>query len=225
MRKLTYTLLLTTIICLTFSPLSEAGRKVKKTGDINGDEYVDSKYGFTIKMNDEWKVKVNKEGDPFRLVMTQKNFSVPPDYQDAPDYTRIPKIVMYVDTSSMDIGQFIDSLASETYDSEQKKEILKEFEIFFEPELIPQDKKRFSVGDAKAYSWVARAMYTKEVATSASSIGGKRVKGSYGGAVVGFKQDDLVVLFHVMSEYQYFNDIYNELMKFVNAVEWKGSKS
>ena len=185
--------------------------------------YTDAKYSFAITLDEEWKAKVKKAKSSIRVVATQKNFQVPADYIDTPDYTKVPRIVIYADTTSMDIGAVIDSLVSETYESEQKKAMLKEFEILFEQELIPQDKKRFKVAGQKAFSWKARAMYTKEVATSASSMGGKRVKGSYGGAIIAVKKDDLMVVFYVDSEWQYFADIYKTTLQFANSIKWAES--
>ena len=220
MRKLIYTVSIIALICMLFVPTVDAGRKVKKSGKVIDNVFTDSKYSFSITLNEEWKAKTQKAANSARLIITQKNFAVPTDYINAPDYTKVPRIAIYADTTSMDIGAFIDSLASDTYESDQKKDVLREFEILYEPELVPQDKKRFKVAGKKAYSWKARAMYTKEVATSASSMGGKRVKGSYGGAIIGVKKDDLVVLFHVICEWQYFKDIYSTTVLFANSIQW-----
>ena len=220
MRKLIYTVSIIALICMLFVPAVDAGRKVKKSGKVIDNVFTDSKYSFNITLNEEWKAKTQKAANSARLIITQKNFAVPTDYINAPDYTKVPRIAIYADTTSMDIGAFIDSLASDTYESDQKKDVLREFEILYEPELVPQDKKRFKVAGKKAYSWKARAMYTKEVATSASSMGGKRVKGSYGGAIIGVKKDDLVVLFHVICEWQYFKDIYSTTVLFANSIQW-----
>lgn len=220
MRKLICSLIVIALFGLMLAPTVDAGRKVKKTGKVADGVYIDAKYSFKMKLDDEWKVKVKKAKQPFRLIMTEKNFLVPVDYLDAPDYTKVPRIVVYADTTSMNIGAFVDSLVSDTYESGQKKEILKEFEILYERELIPRGKKRFKIKGQKAYVWKARANYTEEVATSASSAGGKRVYGSYGGAIIGVKKDDLIILFHVICEYEYFKDIYQKTLQFAYSIEW-----
>lgn len=224
-RKLTYRLIVIALLGLILVPAVDAGRKVKKTGKVADGFYTDGKYSFKIKLDEEWKVKVKKAGQSVRFIMTEKNFLVPVDYIDAPDYTKVPRIVLIADTTSINIGAFIDSLLSETYESEQKKEILREFEILFERDLIPRGKKRFKIAGQKAYAWKALANYTEEVATSSSAIGGKRVYGKYGGAIIGVKKDDLVILFHVICEYQYFKDIYQKTLQFANSIEWAESEN
>ena len=220
MRKLIYTVSIMALICMLLVPAVDAGRKVKKTGKVVDNVFTDGKYLFNIALDKEWKTSTQKADNAIRLILTQKNYASPTYYINTPDYTRVPVIAIYADTSSMDIGAFIDSLASETYESDQKKDVLKEFEILYEPELVPQDKKRFKINGLKAYSWKARAMYTEEVSTSASSIGGKRVKGSYGGAIVGVKKDNLMIVFHVICEWQYFRDIYSTTLLLANSIEW-----
>ena len=85
--------------------------------------YKDKEYGFTIKLNEAWKAKVAKADSPFRLVLVQKNYLIPSDYSDAPDYTKVPRLVVFADTTSMGASDFIDSLLSDTYKSDQKNEI------------------------------------------------------------------------------------------------------
>ena len=220
MKKMIYNSIVIVLLGLMIAPAVDAGRKVKKTGKVVDGVFTDAKYSFTIKMDSEWKNKMNKAEKQIRLIMTQKDFQVPPDYINTPAYTKEPRIVLYADTTSMGIGPFIDSLVSDSYESDQKKEILKEFEILYEPKLTPRGKKRLSIAGQKGYIWKARANYTNEVATSASSIGGKRVYGSYGGAIIGVKKDDLVILFHVICEFQYFEAIYNRTVQFANSIEW-----
>lgn len=225
MRKMTSSLIVIALFGMMIAPTVDAGRKVKKTGKVSDGFFVDGKYSFKIKMDHEWKTKLNKAEKPIRLILTQKNFQVPVDYINAVDYTKEPRIVLWADTTSMAIGPFIDSLVSDSYKSDQKKEILKEFEILFEPKLTPRGKKRLSIAGQKGFVWKARANYTNEVATSSSSIGGKRVYGSYGGAIIGVKKDDLVLLFHVICEFQYFEAIYNRTMQFANSIEWAESEN
>lgn len=220
MKRLFTTLIVILTASMMITSVAQAGRKVPKAGKIRDGVFTDATYGFTITMDSEWKAKVRKVKDPFRLVLTQKNFLIPSDYRDAPDYTKIPKIVIWADTTSMSAGAIVDSLLSETYGSAQKKTILREFDILYEQDLIPRGKKRFSIAGQKAVAWKAKALYTKEVATSASSLGGKRVKSSYGGAIIAIKRGDLVLLFHVMCEFQYFKTIYAETLTFANSIKW-----
>ena len=213
-------LLIIASLFILLVPSADARRKRDKAGDINKDTYVDKKFGFSLKLDEQWKVKINDNDDNFRLVLVQKNYLIPPDYADAPDYTKVPRVVVYADTTSMGLTAFVDSLVSNTYKSDQMSTIKKEFEILWEQELVPRGEDRLDVAGEKAVRWTGQAKYVKEVATSASSIGGKRVYGAYGGAIIGVKKKDTIVLFHVMSEWQYFQAVLDETMVFVNSLAW-----
>jgi len=218
-------LLILASLILMIVPSVDARRKKEKAGEIDKDTYTDKAYGFQIKMDEGWKVKINEADDPMRLVLVQKNYLIPTDYSDAPDYTKVPRIVVYADTSSLPAATFVDSLVSPTYESDQKKEIKKEFEILWEQELIPQGEQRVDIAGERGAIWSAKATYMKEVATSANSLGGKRVYGAYGGAIIGVKKGDTIVLFHVMSEWQYFNDdVFKDAMTFVRSLTWTEGK-
>ena len=209
-------------LVLLLVPYADARRKVKKAGTIKNNIYTDANYNFKLTLNDEWKSTVKKEKENFRLVLVKKNYDIPIDYADATDYTQVPRIVVYADTSTVPTLAFIDSLVSDSYKSDQKKEILKEFEILNESDLIPKGRKPLSVGksESKGFQWLAQAKYVKEVATRASSVGGKRVYGSYGGAIIAVKNGSTILLFHMMCEYQFFEPYFNEMLQIVNTLKW-----
>lgn len=187
----------------------EAKRKSPKAGKVKDGVYTDSKYKFKMTLPEDWKFKINKKDDPIRVVLIQKNYQIPPDYIDAPDYTYVPRIVAFAGTSDMNVFAFMDSLLSDSYDSDIKGEMMKEFEIFHDSfegreEVVPRGRKTVTYGDAKGVFWTAKGRYVKEVSLSSSGIGGKRVYGDYGGAVVVLQKDDILVAFHVMSEWNFF---------------------
>ena len=205
-------------------PIAEARRKRDKAGDIKKDEYVDKKFGFSLKMDVDWKVKINDNDDPFRLVLVQKNYLIPTDYADAPDYTKVPRIVVYADTTSMPVFGFVDSLLSDSYDSDQKNEVRKEFEILWEQDLTPRSEDRTEIDGEPAVVWTGQSQYVKEVSTSAGSLGGKRVYGTYGGGIIGVKKGDTMVLFHVMSEWQYFDSIMQKTLAIASSLKFNGGQ-
>ena len=222
MKKL---LIILTAFVLIIPNVSQARRKIKKAGEVDKKGvYTDFVYNFEFKINDEWSSNINKEKDNDRVVCVRKKYDIPMDYADAPDYTQVPRIVAFADTTSMPLLTFIDSLVSDSYKSDQKKEILKQFEILSEQELIPKGRKPISLGtvenELKGVQWLGQAKYVKEVATSASAAGGKRVYGSYGGAIVATKNGDTILLFYMICEYQYFNSIFNEMIGMINTVKW-----
>jgi len=222
MKKLIF---IFTVLILVVPNVADAGRKIKKAGKVDdAGVYQDVSYNFKFKVNDEWAPKVNKDKKNDRLTCVRKKYDIPMDYANATDYTQVPRIVVFADTSSLPALTFIDSLVSETYKTDQKKEILKEFELLSERDLIPKGRKPISLGTGekrlKGVQWLCQAKYVKDVATSASAAGGKRVYGSYGGAIVAAKNGDTIVLFYMICEYQYFNSIFNEMIGMINTLEW-----
>jgi hypothetical protein len=207
------------LVLLLMAPATDARKRRPKAGEIEDNVYRDTQYGFELTLHENWKSKVGKDKDNVRLRLTQRNYQVPADYIDAPDYTAIPQLVVYVDTTSFGPHVFIDSLTNEDFESDQKKDILKEFEFLNEPELIPKMRSRLEVAGQSGLIWRGEAKYTKEVQTSASSRSGKRVKSSYGGAIAAVKIDDnTIVMFYVMTEWEYFEPVMVEVMSVISSL-------
>jgi hypothetical protein len=221
------------LMIITISLLAggiSARKPIDKAGDIENFVFTDKKFNYSLQLNDVWTDKIMKNKDNYRLVLIKKKYEIPPDYIDAPDYTTIPRINLWVDTTSMSPFAFIDSLLSNTYSSEQKNELFKEFDILNDniseggnvrEELITRQKKAFNIGEYRALSWTGKMKYRKEVAESASAIGGKRVIGAYGGAIIGVKKGKHIYLFHLMCEWNYFDINYSLLMDVVNSMKWE----
>jgi len=205
----------------------EAKRKSPKAGNVKDGVYTDSEYDFSLKLPESWKFKINKKDDPIRMVLIQKNYQIPPDYIDAPDYTYVPRIVVFAGKSDMNVFAFMDSLLSDSYKSEVKDEMMKEFEIFHDSfegreEIVPRGRKTISFGEAKGVFWTAKGRYVKEVSLSSSGVGGKRVYGDYGGAVVLLQKDDILVAFHVMSEWNFFEqEVLPEADSMISSIKFK----
>jgi len=224
------------LICLVFAlfvPNLYAKRKTEKAGSVKDLVYTDKKYDFKFTIDKGWKCKLRPNKGNYRMVLTQKNYEIPPDYMDAPGFTYVPRLVVYVDTTSMDVFAFLDSLRSEKYSSGQKKDILKEFEILNEQAVeegterqktVTRQRRTITIGGGKAVLWEGQAQYVKYVSTSASSIGGKRVYGAYGGGVVAVKKGNTIVLFHVMSEWDFFASVKKDFMVMVNSFQWGGAQ-
>ncbi|MDH4156539.1 MAG: hypothetical protein OEW00_04605 [candidate division Zixibacteria bacterium] len=220
-------LILLGMLVMLVAPGADARRKSKKAGEVDGLTYIDNNFDFKLTLSDGWKYKIGKNKDNYRLVLTQKNYQIPPDYIDAPDYTKVPRIVVFVDTCALGPLPFIDSLLNDNYSTGQKKEILKEFEIFHDysegrQEVVPRQRKPITVNDQKGVLWTGKGIYVKEVSMSSSSTtdAGKRVTGAYGGAVAVIKKGDILVAFHVMCEWDFFPAVLDELMAMVNSLEF-----
>jgi hypothetical protein len=214
------------VLCL---PSAFGRRKKEKAGTCEDDLYRDTQYGFQFKLDDGWKFKIGDDDDNLRLTLVQKNYQVPPDYLDAEDYTQVPRIVVWAGETPLGAAAFLDSLLSETYKSEQKNDIFKEFEIInasaagsgtYREELVPKGKRSLDLAGETAVHWKGYVPYMKEVSESATSIGGKRVRGAYGGAIVAVKKGKVVVLFHLICEWLYFPEVENEALGMITSLQW-----
>ena len=135
-------LIITVIIMLMMVPVAEAGRKKKKTGKVKDGVYTDLKHNFNFTLDENWKIKVGKAPSKFRFALTQKKYGIPPDYTNTPDMTKTPSFVLFADTTTLGIFPFLDSLLSDTYKSDQKKEILKKFDFLAERDIIPKGRDK-----------------------------------------------------------------------------------
>ena len=226
MRRLIITLLIMAVAV----PCLQARRPRDKAGNVKNDVYTDKTYKFKLTLNDEWKYKIKKNDDNFRLVLVQKNYEIPPDYLDAPDYTMVPRLVLWVGKTTMSAFAFTDSLLSESYSSDQKKELFREFDILNDniseggnsrEKLVTRKKRAFTLGEGKALEWTGQMKYRKEVAESASSIGGKRVIGAYGGSMVSIKRGDEIYVFHLICEWNYFESNMAKAMEIIETITWE----
>jgi len=224
MRKL----LLLSMIVIIAVPSLFAARKKDYAGKVTDYVYTDKKHNFSLTLDEEWKYKIQKNKSDFRFVLTKIKYAIPSGYTQAQDYTKIPKVVMYVVESSLSPRAFIDSLISPSYKTKVKKNILREFEILnmnqssgFTPEkLVSRQKKTLKLDDRNGAYWTGQVKYTNEVAVSASSLGGKRVKGSYGGAIAAIKDGDKLVLFHIISEWNSFETVLEDALKIIKSIKW-----
>jgi len=218
------------VIAALLIPSVMARKPKVRAGKVADGIYTDKKYEFSMNIQENWKPNVKLNKSKFRLVLVQKNYEIPGDYLEAPDYTNVPRITLWVDTTSMSAFQFLDSLLSPGFKSNQKKELLREFDILNDrinekgnvrETLITKKKKTTKIDGQKAVMWSGRLQYRKDVARSASSLGGKRVVGAYGGGIVAVKNGKNLFLFHVMCEYDYFNSNFAQAMNMIGSLDWK----
>ncbi|UCD63386.1 MAG: hypothetical protein JSW34_11640 [Candidatus Zixiibacteriota bacterium] len=210
-------------------PSLQARRPRDRAGKVSDGVYTDKKYGFQINMTEGWKYKIKDNEDKLRLVLLQLNYEIPTHYAEAPDYTKIPTVAVYVDTTSMSVPAFIDSLVSETFSSKQKKDIYGEFEILnrgasgsgmTREELVPRLRKYVEIGGETGLLWTGKSKYRNEIAASASAMGAQRVYGGLAGSIVGVKRDNTIILIHTICEENYFEAVLNESMAIINTLQW-----
>lgn len=227
MRK---TILVLLIISMSV-PGAFARKPRDKAGTVSNHVYTDKKYNFNITFNDNWKYKIKANKEHYRLYLTQMDYEIPPDYLNAPDYTLIPKILVFVDTTSLSVPAFVDSLLSEKYKSKQKKEISKEFELFNSSfgsstlvleKIVPRKRKNIKISGVKSLFWTGLVKYRHEISTSTafSGGGGIRVYGGYGINIIGVKKKNRIFLFLTQGEWVYFDNIINQALELAKSLEW-----
>lgn len=203
---------------------ADARRKKEAAGTIQDGMYQDNKYDFQFKIHDNWQPRPKKDDDNFRLVLLAKNYGIPPQFANAKDYTYIPRMVVYADTTSMALSEFVDSLLSPSCKSKQKKTILSEFEFLSQPEIVPKDKKLPTIAGKPALVWQGEAKYVKDVSASASSAAVVRQGGAYSGCLVGIKDGKTILLFQVMCESHFHDDVFGEAFQMINSLAWEKAK-
>lgn len=217
-------LLLIALVLLMAVPVVDARRRKPRAGEVEDKVYRDATYDFSLRIEDNWNFSRGYEEDAFRLILTQKNWETPPYYLDNPDYTKVPRISVYADTTSMGVFAFIDSLVSPKYESEQKDEILREFEIFqrdpdWEP-IVPIGRKVLEIDGQRAVLWTGKVQYKQDVALSASGAGSKRIRENYFGSILGVKKGNTIVALHVMGEWVYYDRIQAEFLKMAQSLDF-----
>lgn len=220
-------LLLIAMVLLMAAPVVDARRRKPRAGTVEDRVYKDATYDFTFRISDNWDYSRGYDEDPFRITLTQSNWETPPYYLNNPDYTKVPRVVVYADTTSIGVFDFLDSLVSESYDSDQKDEILKEFEIL-QPnqdweEVIPIGRRVMEIDGERAVLWTGKVQYTMEVALSASAVGGKRVREYYFASILAAKSGKTIVMFHVIGEWVYYDRISADFMEMIQSLDFAGN--
>jgi hypothetical protein len=210
-------------------PISQARRQQKKAGVVKKHVYTDSRYGFRLTLDDGWSFKIGKDEDGHRLFLTQKNYEIPTDYLDAEDYTKVPRLVVWAGETSLGATAFLDSLLSDSYESDLKKDVIRESDIINPmsasgtaklEKLIPTARRTLEIAGASGVYWAGRVNYMMEVALSASTTSGKRVRGAYEGSLLLLKKDKTLLVFSTVSERNAFDNVMVQVMKMINSLQW-----
>jgi uncharacterized protein (UPF0297 family) len=192
-------------------------RKKDLAGKIENGIYQDDTYGFSLAIPDGWNSAIKKEKDRVRLTLIKKQYDVPQQFQHAPNYTTIPKVTVYADTTSLGLEQFVDSLLSDKYKSKQKNDILSEFKALYGNYNVKK-KGKIPVGELTGYRISGQTQYTIEVQRSGSeSDKADVVTDFWGGSVFFYKDGNNIIMMHFISEWRYFDALEPEFMAMLNG--------
>ncbi len=207
-------------------------KKIEKAGKIADGTYIDSEFGFSFEVPDEWDSSIKKDKSAVRIALTKKEYDIPLHFQHVPSYTTIPKITVYADTTSLALNQFIDSLLSDKYSTSQKKNILGEFKILFGDFQLKKNAKKI-VGDLAGWKISGEQKYTVRVTSSGNA--GDETSGSfgeydvitdfYGGSVFFAKYGKTIIMMHFICEARYFASMdleFDDIVKSFKFVKSEG---
>ncbi|UCE24767.1 MAG: hypothetical protein JSU74_01580 [Candidatus Zixiibacteriota bacterium] len=226
MRRILFFVLMVVLLCTA----ADARRSKERAGVVKDGVFYDKKYEFSLDLDEDWKYKVGRKDDNYRLTLTKNTFEIPPQYLSAQDYTKAPRTVVFVGKTKVRGPALIDSLLSDSYNSEMKKEIFKEFEILNEnaggtgltrEKLVPRDRRSMDIAGQQGFIWTGKAKYRNEISILGKGMQRtKRVFGGYGGCIIGVKRGDHVILIHTICEENYMEDIVKETVELVNTLQW-----
>jgi hypothetical protein len=173
----------------------------KKAGEIKDGVYRDDSYGFSITIPETWSANIKKSKSVIRLTMDEKSPVPPFHFQgDLRDYMQIPTMVLIVDTTSFDVGTFVDSLLASGYDSKQKKYFMKYLKIVSRPHEIIK-RREVTIEGETAVILEARQAYEMEVSQRGSDRASVVNDYKYG-SIFFTVRDGHVYILHMICEYQ-----------------------
>ena len=199
-------------------PTVNARKKKKKdlSGKITDNVFVDKKFNYQLIIPETWKAKIKKNEDDLRVSLIQKKPKIPDDF-DSPIYAVTPVINIYIAEISYSPEKYIDSLISDTYNSELKKKIMAEIKIY-DHELQFQwlrniQKKSARINKLPAVLWNGKANHeTKFVYWTQPR--------DYGVTIICVKKDNLILIFAMRCEEQFARELSDELLKIAETLKW-----
>lgn len=223
--------LLISFIVLMLAVNIAGARKRSRAGKIENGTYTDAKFNFSFDTNDAWNTSIKKGKKPIRITLTKKEYDIPMHFQYATTYTTIPKITVYVDTSSLGLRQFVDSLLADKYKSRQKKAILNEFKLLLGDFDLKKRSKKI-VGDLSGYKISGEQKYIVKI--SSAGTGGDEMSGGFGdynvvseffgGSIFFAKHGSTILMMHFICEDRYFETLDLDFEKILMTLKFIESK-
>jgi hypothetical protein len=205
------------LIVLLGIPGAFARKKKDKTGTIAESVYTDAKYGFQVTIRENWRGKVFTEPDNYRLEVEQTNPEIPPEYAEYADEMPLPTMSVYLATVNMPPMVFVDSLLSDTYKSEQKKEILRDIDFFDEGVaflgLSTRIKREIKIGELNGVQWEGFARYNIK-------MGQQNIVNESAIGLIGIKKGDHILLFLTGHDKRYFRKFFDEAAEMALSIKW-----
>ncbi|MBN2227799.1 MAG: hypothetical protein JW763_10605 [candidate division Zixibacteria bacterium] len=220
MKKLIIVCVMVALICNV-----ALARKKDKAGSVDDNVFTDSQYGYLLKVSDDWKYSIKKESDNTRLILTQKNYEIPTHFLHAPNYTTVPKVTVVVDTTSLPLKLFVDSLLLDEVNSKQRKDILAEFPLLY-GDFQLKKRAQMSIGEVEGIRITGQQQYTIQVQRQGSESNlGDVVTDFYGGSVFFAKLDDEhIIMFHFICEWRYYESLDPVFENLLKGLQFPGGE-
>jgi len=205
------------IIVLFIIPNIFAKKKRPKTGEIKSGVYTDTKYDFKLDLPENWNAKTQKPKSNQRLYLSQKDHKIPDDLTTAKKFAKVPEAGVYIDEVTLKLGEFVDSLLSESYESDFKNDIFSKLDVLDEnitfDGLRTDNRKSLKINGKSAVQWIGKAKYTFK-------FGAEVRTRSYRILCIAVKKDNLMLLLLARCEVQFSTEVFGELIKMSNSLIW-----
>ncbi len=188
------------LTCLFVVTMIVAPASAKKAGEVKDDVYIDGNHKFSLKIPTGWGPTIKEEKSPLRLVLIQKSYPVPEQFQNRRDYAQIPTISVLVDTTSLTVDQFTDNLLDPKTKSKQKTYFLRNMPLISKNHDVLK-RSPVTAGDAKAIALEVRQEYSLEVAQPGSDMADV-VQDYKSGQIYITVKNGLVYVIHGICEYK-----------------------
>ncbi|MBN2226964.1 MAG: hypothetical protein JW763_06335 [candidate division Zixibacteria bacterium] len=203
------------LICL---PSAFARKKRPKSGDIDKNVYTDAEYDFKLTLLENWEPELQKPDKKIRLVLQQKDHEIPGELMAYPGLAKVPTLEFYIVEEPMLPGALVDSIASNSYKSDNKKEILSillqlEENLFFDG-LNRENKSSLEIDGKKAARWDGGSHFTKKLGMD------ETIPRTYGVGMIAVKNGKYTLFCLLDCEKAFYNDLMKEVLTMVESLKW-----
>ena len=210
------------LVLLFCVPGAFARKKSKKSGVIDDNVYTDAQYDFKVTILENWEAKLQKPKKMHRLELTQKDHEIPPELMQFPSMAMVPALNFHIGEVDMPPAVFVDSLISNSYSSDMKKDVYKDLlaleeNVTFDG-LKTTRKDRIEIDGKEACQWQGTVHYTKKLGM------GDTIPRIYSVGMITIKNGDLMMTCMVECENMFFADIFTEVLEIVKSVKWPDAK-
>lgn len=200
------------------APCTGAGKE--KTADIDENLAVDLKYGWSIQVQDNWKVKNLNEPNVERLFMEKKNYLINPYVERyGGDYT-VPRIIIFAQEFEGSVRDFEALLKKSLDEHRSDNEIINRMELLRDGEFITSGD--VIIDSLPALQMYAKRSYQRVLAIPESGSGLGSVREEYINdhevhEVYLVKKDNIIYVIQAYCEREFYNANAEEFQKLVRS--------